>query len=263
MMQKIVLGKTGMLVSRIGLGTVKFGRNQGVHYPEEFQLPTDYEITELLDSAQELGVNLLDTAPAYGTSEERLGQLLKERRKDWVICTKVGEEFVDGHSQFNFSPAAVRRSIERSLKRLNTDVLDIVLVHSNGDDEKIIEEDSIFSTLHKLKQAGMIRAFGMSTKTIEGGVMAVDQSDVVMVTYNPLQIEEQPVIAHAHKQNKGVMVKKALASGHIHKISTDDPVRAVMHFIFHEPGVSSVVVGTLSKTNLAYNVECATAALIK
>lgn len=263
MMQKVALGKTGMLVSRIGLGTVKFGRNQGVRYPKEFQLPTDYEIQELLDCAQQLGVNLLDTAPAYGTSEERLGHFIKQKRQDWILCTKVGEEFQDGESQFNFSPAAVRRSIERSLRRLNTDFIDIVLVHSNGDDEKIIEEDSVFVTLNKLKQAGMIRAFGMSTKTIEGGLLAVDQSDVVMVTYNPLQIEEQPVIAHAHKHNKGVMVKKALASGHIHNISTDDPIRAVMQFIFHEPGVSSVVVGTTSKTNLAYNVECASKALVK
>lgn len=261
MMQKIALGKSRIAVSRIGLGTVKFGRNQGVQYPQEFQLPSDYEIQELLAYAQQLGVNLLDTAPAYGTSEERLGELIKGQRHDWVICTKVGEEFVNGESQHDFSPNAIRLSIERSLRRLNTDVLDIVLVHSNGDDEKIIEEDAVFETLNRLKQAGMIRAYGMSTKTIEGGLMTVDQSDVVMVTYNPIQTEERPVIVYAEEKNKGIFIKKPLASGHIHKISADDPVRAVMHFIFQESGISSIIVGTLNKQNLAYNVECAVEAL--
>lgn len=256
MIKQIPLGNTGMSVSRIGLGTVKFGRTQGVRYPHEFNLPTDNEIIELLDYAQSLGINLLDTAPAYGTSEERLGKVLQARRKNWILCTKVGEDFIDGQSYFDFSPLATRKSIERSLKRLNTDVLDIVLVHSNGEDKKIIEENAIFETLSEIKKTGHIRAFGMSTKTIEGGLLAVDHSDVVMVTYNPLQTEEQPVIAHAYNKNKGVFIKKALASGHIQNIPGENPVQAAMQFIFQQPGVSSVIVGTLNKEHLKQNVEC-------
>ncbi len=253
-----MLGNTGIKVSPIGLGTVKFGRNQGVRYPAHFELPSDAAIQALLSTAKELGINLLDTAPAYGTSEERLGKLLIGKRTDWILSTKVGEEFVNGDSHFDFSSDAIRKSVERSLRRLKTDYLDIVLVHSNGDDIAIIEEFAMFETLSALKQAGLIRAFGMSTKTIAGGIAAVDQSDVVMVTYNPIHVEERPVILHARQKNKSIFIKKALASGHIEKIAATDPVRAALKFIFAEPGVSSVIVGTLNPEHLRYNVECAT-----
>lgn len=256
MIPLVSLGNTKIEVSRVGLGTVKFGRNQGVRYPESFELPSDKEILALLSCAQSLGINLLDTAPAYGSSEERLGMLIKDVRHEWIICGKVGEEFVNGESYFDFSPAATRSSIDRSLKRLNTDYLDIVLVHSNGEDKKIIEESAIFEVLSEIKQSGKIRAFGMSTKTIEGGLLAVDHSDVVMVTYNPLHIEEQPVIKHAHQKNKGVFIKKALVSGHLQKISAPDPVKAAIEFIFREPGISSVIMGTLNQQHLKHNVKC-------
>lgn len=87
------LGSTGILVSPLGLGTVKLGRDQGVKYPNGFQIPNDDEARMLLRQAQQLGINLIDTAPAYGRSEERLGPLLRDQRKDWVIVSKVGEEF--------------------------------------------------------------------------------------------------------------------------------------------------------------------------
>ena len=257
MMQYNLLGSTSISVSRIGLGTVKFGRNQKINYPHEFNLPTDKEILELLDCAQLLGINFLDTAPAYGTSEERLGKLLKNQRDHWILCTKVGEEFVKGVSYFDFSSSFTKKSIERSLKRLNTNYLDLVLVHSNGEDKKIIEETDIFETLNNLKQAGLIRAFGMSTKTVEGGILAVDYSDVVMVAYNSAQTDEKAVIAHAHQNKKGVLIKKALASGHLEKLSGDDPVRSALQFILKEPGVNSIVLGTLNKEHLVHNVHCA------
>ncbi len=257
MIKKSVLGSTGIAVSAVGLGTVKFGRNQQVHFPEPFDLPSDQQVLTLLSCAQTLGINLLDTAPAYGNSEERLGQLLRGQRQDWVLSTKVGEEFVEGRSEFCFSADSIRNSVQRSLQRLNTDYLDIVLVHSNGDDQKIIEENPVFETLDELKQAGLIRAFGMSTKTVVGGKLAVERSDVVMVTYNLAHTEEQPVIAHAHHHNKGIFIKKALASGHLQKLAATDPVRAAMQFVFQEPGVSSVILGTLNPQHLTYNVECA------
>src|SRR5579871_352138 len=111
MIKKVELGDTGMIVSQIGLGTVKFGRNQKINYPEAFALPSDKEILTLLDCARELGINLLDTAPAYGTSEERLGKLLQNKRQDWVLCTKVGEEFIEGESRFDFSSESIHKSI--------------------------------------------------------------------------------------------------------------------------------------------------------
>jgi aryl-alcohol dehydrogenase-like predicted oxidoreductase len=257
-MKKMLLGDTGIVVSRLGLGTVKFGRNQKVHYPEDFELPTDKAILDLLAHAQDLGINLLDTAPAYGNSEERLGKLLKGQRDQWILASKAGEEFVDGESQYDFTPETLRRSVERSLKRLHTDYLDMVLIHSNGDDKEIIEKYAVFSTLADLKKAGMIRAFGMSTKTVEGGLLAAEHSDVVMLMHNPIYTAEQEVIAYAHKINKGILVKKAFASGHLQKISTTDPVKESVQFILQEPGVTSIILGTLSHAHLQYNVQCAT-----
>ena len=77
------LGKTGLKISPLGLGTVKFGRNQGVKYPGGFEIPEEGDLASLVALAKDLGINLLDTAPAYGTSEERLGRLLKGQRQDW------------------------------------------------------------------------------------------------------------------------------------------------------------------------------------
>lgn len=261
MISKTVLGNTDLLISQIGLGTVKFGRNQKINYPQSFELPSDNEIIALLHCAEELGINILDTAPAYGTSEQRLGKLLKNQRQNWILCTKVGEEFTSGESFFDFSTAAIRTSIEHSLQRLNTDYLDIVLVHSNGEDKQIIEQENVFSTLIDLKKSGLIRAFGMSTKTLEGGLIAVEQSDVVMVTYNPIHTAEQPVIAYAKQKNKGILIKKAFASGHFQKMADANPIQSAMDFIFQQPGVSSIILGTLNPEHLKYNVHCASQAI--
>lgn len=247
------LGATGLRVSPLGLGTVKLGRNQGVKYPQSFALPSDREALALLDLAWELGINLLDTAPAYGDSEERLGQLLRRCRRDWVIVTKVGEEFRDGASHFDFSAAATRASVERSLRRLGVAALDAVLIHSNGDDLAILEQSEALPTLRDLQAAGWIRAVGMSTKTVEGGLRAVDCCDLVMATYNPRQPEELPVIRAAHTAGKGVLIKKGLLSGHLDQLAETDPVWAALRLIYAEPGVNSVVVGTLNPAHLRAN----------
>ena len=262
MLAQHALGSTGLSVSRVGLGTVKFGRNQQVHYPTPFTLPSDAEILALLACARDCGINLLDTAPAYGVSEARLGALLRQgkQRHHWVIGTKVGEEFNAGASAYDFSAKQVVASVERSLRRLQTDYLDIVLVHSDGADTQIITEHDIFPTLAQLKQAGKIRAFGMSTKTLAGGLLTVELADVVMLMHNPIYTEEQAVLQLAGKLNKGVLIKKAFASGHLSKLPTTDPVRTALQFILQEPAVSSVIVGTLKPEHLRYNVACALAA---
>ena len=255
------LGSTGLQVSLLGLGTVKFGRNQGVKYPRPFALPSDREALTLLELAWDLGINLLDTAPAYGQSEERLGRLLRRCRRDWVIVTKVGEEFQDGESRFDFSAAATRASVERSLRRLGVDALDAVLIHSSGDDLHILEREGVLPTLLDLKRAGWVRSVGMSTKTVAGGLRALECCDVVMLTYNLSEREEWSVIQAAHVTGKGVLIKKGLRSGHLDRTASIDPVRASMELIFAEPGVGSMVVGTLNPAHLRANVVVAESVL--
>jgi aryl-alcohol dehydrogenase-like predicted oxidoreductase len=254
---KRAFGNTGIDVSILGLGTVKFGRDQGVKYPEGFTIPDDRAASELISLTREAGINLIDTAPAYGTSEERLGKLLKGQRDDWVICSKVGEEFENGHSRFDFSAGHTRLSVERSLRRLNTEMIDIVLVHSDGNDTNIIEQHEVFNTLAKLKAEGKIRAFGMSSKTVAGGLLAAAHSDGVMVTWNLAYDDERPVIDYCQQHQKGVLIKKALASGHVaHNANSQpsDPVQQSFDQLFAHPGVSSAIVGTINPHHLLDNV---------
>lgn len=262
-----VIGDTGLAVSPIGLGTVKLGRNQGVKYPSGFELPNDKNATNLIAQAKDLGINLIDTAPAYGISEQRLGPLLQGQRHDWVICSKVGEEFEQGpgfeqgRSHFDFSAAHTRRSVERSLRRLQTDFIDLVLIHSDGNDLDIINHGEALDTLAILKREGLIRAFGMSTKTVEGGIEAAKRSDCVMVTYNLNHREEEPVLDYCAAQRKGVFIKKALASGHLALATDCDPVQASMDFLYAHPAVSSAIIGTINPQHLTDNCRKALNAL--
>ncbi len=244
-------GSTGLHLSPLGLGTVKLGRNTGVKYPDRFQIPDDAAAANLIAHARELGINLIDTAPAYGTSEERLGNLLRGQRDDWVICTKVGEEFDNGESHFDFSAAHTRLSIERSLRRLQTDYLDIVLIHSDGNDLSIIEHGEALATLARCKQEGLIRAYGMSTKTVSGGIAAAQHSDAVMATYNSGYTDERPVLDFCHRHRRGVLIKKAFASGHA--IDTAAALRDVLV----QPGVTSVIIGTINPQHLQQNATVA------
>jgi aryl-alcohol dehydrogenase-like predicted oxidoreductase len=242
------LGSTGIHVSPLGLGTVKIGRNEQVKYPQGFEIPDDEHVSELLALAWDLGINFIDTAPAYGTSEQRLGQLLPER-DNWVIMTKVGEIFENGRSRFDFSAEHTRQSVENSLKKLKRDMIDIVLVHSDGNDMDIINDGAALEALDKMKQEGRLRAYGMSTKTVEGGIWIVENTDVVMAMYNLETSTELPVIERAHELHKGVVIKKGLQSGHVGRV--EDAFRHVLT----RPGVSSMIVGTINPEHLRSNVD--------
>ena len=253
-MLKRVLGSTGINVSVLGLGTVKIGRNQQVKYPDGFELPDDKAVLGLFELAQSLGINFIDTAPAYGTSEQRLGELLPNRN-DWVIVTKVGEIFENGESRFDFSFDYTVNSVGQSLKKLNRDVLDVVLVHSDGNDMDIINNEPVFEALELLKSKGLIKAYGMSSKTVAGGRWVVENCDVVMATANLDYDDERPVLELAEKLSKGVIIKKGLQSGHADSASGGGGVDAAFKHIFSLPAVSSMIVGTINQQHLQSNVD--------
>ena len=209
------LGTTGILVSLLGLGLVKIGRNSDVKYSAAFDLPSEDSVHNLLSEAERLGVTLLDTAPAYGTSEARLGkalQQLPEFAKRCVISTKVGENWDQTGSTFDFTAGAIERSVERSLRRLQRDYLDIVLVHSSGADVELLSSHKPLDTLQKLQQQGLVRACGFSGKTLEGGRMALQEgAQVLMVTYNPGETDQLPLLAEAGTRGAGVLIKKTIS----------------------------------------------------
>lgn len=242
------LGNTGLATAILALGTVKLGRTKGVKYPTTFELPDDKAALTLLHTARNLGINLLDTAPAYGISEARLGHLLRGQRHHWLLSTKVGESFDGSTSTHDFSPEACRKSVERSLKRLATDVLDIVLIHSNGEDKRILEEIGTLQALQALKAEGKIRAVGISHKSVEGARIALAQgADVIMATLNPNELSDRDVIAQARAQGCGVLIKKAFSSGH--------GTAADLNFVASQQGVDSIVVGTTSPDHLIENAR--------
>ena len=256
------LGKTGIGVSALGLGTVKLGRTQGLKHPNPFDLPSDAQAADLLATAHDLGINLIDTAPAYGSSEERLGQLLAGQRDRWVISTKAGETFDGGGSTFDFSRAGVTASIERSLLRLRTGHVDVALLHSDGDDEQLFETDEGLDALERLRDRGLVRAVGVSTKTLEGSRRTVGRCDVLMAPLNPQDSACAPAIAAARQAGVGVLIKKALVSGHlVGADSTREAVRQCLRFAMGHAGVTSVVVGTINPAHLRENVEVLKAVL--
>ena len=219
----IQLADTGLAVSRLGLGTVKFGRNLEVKYPEQFEIPGDEQVLALLGQAQESGINLLDTAPAYGTAQQRLGKLIGND-DSWVICSKVGERFANGVSEYVYDEAETRLTVENSLRDLRREALDIVLIHSNGDDLHVLQNTPVMETLLQLKQEGKVLATGISSKTVEGGLLALQHMDIVMCMYNLLDTDELPVIEAAHEQGKSIFIKKGLMSGHLNRASQEDPL---------------------------------------
>lgn len=126
------LGKTGLKVSVIGVGTWQFGGEWGKNF-------TQLEVDQILDRARDLGINLIDTAECYGDhlSEILIGNAIKKNRKDWIIATKFGHSF-DGHLQrgSHWTPQEVLKQLEDSLKALQTDAIDLYQFHS-GDVEEI------------------------------------------------------------------------------------------------------------------------------
>ena len=242
------LGQTDLSLSRLGLGTVKFGRNQEIKYPHGFDIPDMDHLHNLLSVARDLKINTLDTAPSYGLSEERLGILLDGKRKEWIIVGKAGEEFENGQSTYIFTADHFEMSLQRSLKRLKTDYIDILLIHSDGHDTDILNNDGLIEKMHDFKKRGLVRAIGASTKTIRGGIQSLDLMDCAMVTYNPSYTDEKPVIDHAQKNGKGILIKKALGSGHM----TDNKP---LGFVLDHPGVTSAIVGTINPDHLIKNVQ--------
>ncbi|MCH7572680.1 MAG: aldo/keto reductase [Planctomycetes bacterium] len=244
------LGTTDLELSPLGFGAFKIGRNQGIKYEQAYELPSESEVERLLNAVLDAGVNYIDTAPAYGLSEQRIGDALADRTTAFILSTKVGERFEDGQSTYDYSESGVRESIDRSCERLKVDVLDLVFVHSHGEDMRILNETDVVGTLRSLREAGRIRAIGFSGKTVEGARIALHWADAIMVEYHLDDQSHAEVIAEANTMNIGVVVKKGLASGRL------DPRKSI-EFVLSNPGVTSLIIGGLNLEHVTANLETA------
>ncbi len=208
-MQYRTLGKTGLRVSVVGLGTMVHGGHFG---PMD-----DTESIGAIEAALELGVNFIDTSDAYGAgySETLLGKALRGRRDRVILATKGGNTMVGpNRGKRNFSPDYISRVMDESLKRLQTDYVDLYQLHNPTVD--VIEQGEVWSVLERAKQAGKIRNYGVSINTMEEGVAAVNggRSDAIQVEYNLLAQEPaDELLPLAQRANVAVIARVPLRRG--------------------------------------------------
>ncbi|MGG4165910.1 aldo/keto reductase [Rossellomorea vietnamensis] len=201
------LGNTGIKVSEVGFGAWQLGNQR------DWGTMTNEEAIYLVDQAMDMGCNFFDTAPNYGSgkSEELLGKAFKGKRDRVVISSKCGHHSNDEQS---FEPEKLILSVEDSLRRLNTEYLDSLLLHNpsfsslNGDSPQ-------FEVLEKLKKQGKIRAYGASVDTGKemGELLNKTGSQIIEVMFNLFHQEPASAMKSAHKQGVGVIVKVPLDSG--------------------------------------------------
>ncbi|MGI9013537.1 MAG: aldo/keto reductase [Phycisphaerales bacterium] len=249
-MQLRPLGTSSLSLTPLGFGSFKIGRKEGAKYAASYDLSDDATAERILNGVLDLGMNWIDTAPAYGIAEGRIGTFLSHRNHEFIISTKVGERFSNGCSTFDFSTAAICTSIDRSCRLLHRDVLDIVFIHSDGRDLAILNETDAVASLMALKQAGRIRAIGLSGKTVAGARAALQWADVIMVEYHADDDSHADVMHEAQSQGVGVIIKKALASG------SHAPATAIALALRH-PAVTAIAVGGLNLEHMAANIRAA------
>ncbi len=249
------LGRTGLHVSPVGLGTVKIGRTRKLRYADAFTLPSEDEAGALLNGALDAGINLIDTAPAYGLAEQRIGRHLADRRDAFVLSTKAGECFDEATatSRFDFTGEALSASLQHSLQALRTDRVDLWLLHSEGDDLSAMGDDAV-ATMLEAKARGEVRCVGLSGKTVAGATAALAWADVLMVEFHADDDSHREVMRAAHARGVGVLVKKGLASGR------HAPSEAI-GFLMAEPSVDAAVIGTRSLDHLLSNAGVAAQAI--
>jgi aryl-alcohol dehydrogenase-like predicted oxidoreductase len=203
------LGKTGLRVSAVGLGTM-------VH-AGHFGSMKDSESLDAIETALELGVNFIDTSDAYGAgySETLLGNALKGKRDKVVIATKGGNVMVGpNRGKRIFEPDYISRVMDESLVRLQTDYIDLYQLHNPTVD--VIERGAVWKVLERAKQAGKIRHYGVSINTMEEGIAAVKdgRAETIQVEYNLLTQEPaEKIFPLAQHANVGLIARIPLKRG--------------------------------------------------
>ncbi|WP_242517800.1 aldo/keto reductase [Halobacillus sp. GSS1] len=283
------LGNTGIQVSDVGFGAWQLGNEK------DWGEMTDKKALQLVREAMDYGCNFFDTAPNYGDgkSEEILGKALKGKRDQVVISSKCGHH---PFGEQDFEPDRLMQSVEESLRRLNTDYLDSLLLHNPP--FTILHGDSPqFQMLKKLKQQGKIRAYGASVDTGKemDELLNNTNSQIIEVMFNIFHQEPTDGIQEAYNQGVGVITKVPLDSGwltgkydansrftgirsrwsadqierrgrlveQVRRIVGNDAsmVKIALQFILSYPGVSTVIPGAKDSQQLKQNITASEAML--
>lgn len=206
------LGRTGLKISVVGVGTWQFGGEWGKDF-------TQAEVDAILGTASDCGINFIDTAECYGDhlAEKFIGAAVAGQRRQWIIATKFGHHF---HQNFDrsmhFDPADAVRQLDASLKALRTDYVDLLQCHSAKDPE--FDTDGLWAALQHEQAKGKIRHLGLSispqTNLYQTERAPKVGAGSIQVIYNRLQREaETAVLPACQRDNLGVLARVPLASG--------------------------------------------------
>jgi len=258
-MEKRRLGKTDMEVSVLGFGGSEIGY-------EETAVET---VADLLNSALDAGLNVIDTAECYRGSEEAIGKAVSHRRNEFYLFTKCGHPH-GMESAPNWSRASILQSIERSLQRLKTDRVDIVQLHSCSESE--LRKGEVIVALQSARDKGYTRYIGYSGDSraaryaVECGAFDALQTSVNVADQETIEL----TLPLARKKNMGVIAKRPIANvawktGHrpmesyhheywerLRKLNYDflnafdleKTIATALRFTLSVPGVQTAIVGT-------------------
>ncbi|KYH39892.1 MAG: aldo/keto reductase [Candidatus Bathyarchaeota archaeon B63] len=253
------LGKTGLKVSVIGFGTIKFPQID----PKQ--------ASEAINRALDLGINFIDTARNYGDSERKIGLAIRGRREECYIATKTSSRTYEG----------AMRDLETSLKELQTDYIDLWQLHNICDMKRwreVTAPGGALEAAREAKEEGKVRHIGISShRALDVMKEAIRCGDfeTIMVLYNPLDEENtgHEIIPLAQRHNIGVIAMKPLSGGTLalplsdeerernHRSSGgewfDPIVRGCLRFIISNPAVSTVIPGMRFTWEVEENVKSA------
>ena len=262
------LGKTELKVSRLGFGGAEIGNEKA----------TQETVMTLLNSAIDAGLNLVDTAAAYWTSEEMIGNAISDRRKDIVLISKCGA--VDGFTHSDWSKKGILETIERSLKLLQTDYLDVAQLHSCN--TETLKQGDCIEGLIRAQERGYTRFVGYSGDGQDAKfAVEMDFFDTLQISVSIADQEAIDLtIPLAKEQKMGVIAKRPIANAvWRHDLKPDEPyhheywdrietlqydflegdlsesVARALKFTLAVEGVTTAIVGTTKPSRWKQNAE--------
>ena len=278
------LGRTGLNISAFALGTVELGLDYGINAPGHGGRPAQEDAIRLVHRALDAGINLIDTARAYGTSEEILGVALKDRRDQVVIATKTGTQATGG---VPLTGDDLRRhmlaSLEQSLTALQTDYVDIWQIH-NVDRSVINEAEVVAEVFDDMRSKGYVRFTGGSFYGTDFPVqaLALNIFDVMQITYSILdqrltdQFFPLAITANVGIFARSVLLKGALTEraehlpGHLNELRLRSravreiiaanklgatAAQTAIAFALAQPAIHAVLIGISSEEELRSNLR--------
>ncbi len=202
------LGKTGLQVSEISLGTWQVGGKWGSGFDEA-------NAESILHAAIDHGINFIDTADVYENreSERVVGKVIRERSEEVYIATKCGR-FINPHNNEGYQPSVLREFVERSLKNSGLERLDLIQLHCPP--VEVYYRPEIFEEFDKLKQEGKIANLGVSVEKVEEALKAIEYPNVTTVQIIFNMFRQRPAelfFKEAKRRNIGILARVPLASG--------------------------------------------------